>query len=62
MQDSSSPDQTPRPPTTAFEKWRRTAALVTGLGVSPEERLAHLQMSHLEDCEKRKEALMNSST
>lgn len=47
--------------TSAFEKWRHKVALLTGLGVSQEERLAHLKMSHLEDCERRKEGLMNSS-
>ena len=36
--------------------------LVTGLGVTEKERLEHLQQSHLEDCERRKEHLMNSST
>ena len=35
---------------------------VTGLGVTEKERLEHLQQSHLEDCERRKEHLMNSST
>ena len=61
---SSSPGQPSlpdSPPTSAFEKWRRKAALITGLGIPQDERLAHLQMSHLEDCERRKEGLMNSS-
>lgn len=62
MHDSpSSPSQFDPPPTSAFEKWRKKAALITGLGISQDERLAHLQMSHLEDCERRKEGLMNSS-
>ncbi|KAF9522899.1 peptidase M76 family-domain-containing protein [Crepidotus variabilis] len=47
--------------TSAFEKWRRKAMLVTGLGVSEDERLANLQASHMEHCEKRKEDLMNTS-
>jgi len=61
--DSSAriPQDYPKP-ASAFERWRRQAMLVTGLGVSEEERLANLQLSHLEDCEKRKERLMNSST
>src|SRR6266545_8125128 len=46
----------------AFERWRRKAMLVTGLGITEQERLEYLQHSHLEDCERRKEHLMNSST
>ena len=56
----SDPHPSNPPPTSAFEKWRRKAALITGLGLSQDERLAHLQISHLEDCES-KEALMNPS-
>lgn len=35
--------------------------LVTGLGVTEQERLEHLQLSHMDHCERRKEQLMNSS-
>lgn len=65
-QDSDSPfhfahDAADSKPSNAFERWRRTAMLVTGLGVTEQERLEHLQLSHMEDCERRKEHLMNSS-
>ncbi|KAF8890100.1 peptidase M76 family-domain-containing protein [Infundibulicybe gibba] len=46
---------------TAFERWRRKAALVTGLGVTEEERLADLRAYQTHSCEKTKEYLMNYS-
>jgi inner membrane protease ATP23 len=58
------PQDTPAPtpqPSSAFERWRRKAMLVTGLGVSEDERLADLQESHIRDCERKKEYLMNYS-
>ncbi|TFK21278.1 hypothetical protein FA15DRAFT_84624 [Coprinopsis marcescibilis] len=45
----------------AFEKWRRKAMLVTGLGVTDEERMQDLQESRLHWCEKDKQYLMHSS-
>ncbi|KAF9055724.1 peptidase M76 family-domain-containing protein [Panaeolus papilionaceus] len=48
-------------PTSAFERWRRKAMLVTGLGVTEEERLADLSQHHVRRCEKEKEYLMNYS-
>lgn len=47
--------------TSAFERWRRKAALVTGLGVSEEDRLADLRMHQTRQCEKTKDYLMNYS-
>jgi len=46
----------------AFERWRRRAMLVTGLGVSTEERLEDLRLHQVRDCERKKEYLMNYST
>ncbi|KAF9562286.1 hypothetical protein CPC08DRAFT_663292 [Agrocybe pediades] len=57
----ASTSQSSEPPISAFERWRRKAMLVTGLGVSEEERLADLQMHHVRDCERKKEYLMNYS-
>ena len=62
--DLSSAQVSPVPapqPTSAFERWRRKAMLVTGLGVSQDERLADLQASHIYNCEQNKEYLMNYS-
>lgn len=62
MDDSSSPPQPPpAAPTSAFERWRRKAALVTGLGVTEEERLADLRAFQTRSCEKKKAYLMNYS-
>ncbi|KAJ3517405.1 hypothetical protein NLJ89_g526 [Agrocybe chaxingu] len=67
MNDSSSPQvpqdsplSTPQPGS-AFERWRRNAMLVTGLGMSDSERLENKQISQIEACEKKKEYLMNYS-
>lgn len=48
-------------PASAFERWRRKAMLVTGLGVSEDERLADLKASHIYHCEQKKAYLMEYS-
>lgn len=62
---SSSSQQSTLPPssepTSAFEKWRRKAALVTGLGVTEEERMQDLRAHQTRSCEKTKDYLMNNS-
>ncbi|GLB43751.1 putative has a dual role in the assembly of mitochondrial ATPase [Lyophyllum shimeji] len=55
------PPPTPAQPTSAFERWRRKAMLVTGLGVTEEERLEDLRMHQTRQCEKTKTYLMNYS-
>ncbi|KAL0061924.1 Mitochondrial inner membrane protease atp23 [Marasmius tenuissimus] len=45
----------------AFEQWRRRAMLITGLGVTEEERMKDLQQINLKRCEKMKQDLMDSS-
>ena len=45
----------------AFEKWRRKVALITGLGVTEEERMRDLEASHGRTCEKWKTHLMQYS-
>ncbi|CAL1694355.1 unnamed protein product [Somion occarium] len=44
-----------------FKKWSRTFSLVTGIGVSEEERLGELQKFHGRTCEKWKKELMHYS-
>lgn len=44
-----------------FNKWRRTFSLITGLGVTEEERLADIDAYHGRTCEKWKRELMNYS-
>ncbi|KAG5644972.1 hypothetical protein DXG03_007344 [Asterophora parasitica] len=68
MDSSGKSSSTPEPPpagpsqpTSAFERWRRKAALVTGLGVSEEERLADLKLHQTRQCEKMKDYLMQAS-
>jgi len=58
---ASSPPSDPPQPSNAFERWRRKAMLVTGIGVTEEERLADLRMHQTRHCEKTKEYLMNYS-
>jgi len=58
---SSLPQDPESKPTSAFERWRRKAMLVTGLGVTKEERLADLRMHQTRQCEKTKEYLVNYS-
>ncbi|KAF8635295.1 hypothetical protein AX15_000473 [Amanita polypyramis BW_CC] len=55
--------QTPAPSeqNTAFSRWRRKLALVTGLGVTEEERMQDLRIYQTRSCEKTKELLMNYS-
>ncbi|PPQ69662.1 hypothetical protein CVT26_001531 [Gymnopilus dilepis] len=53
------PSSAPQP--SAFERWRRKAMLVTGLGVTDDERLEDLRQHHIRDCERKKEYLMNYS-
>jgi inner membrane protease ATP23 len=45
----------------AFEKWRRTAMLVTGLGVTDDERLDYLVEQTRLACEKKKLQFMQRS-
>jgi len=61
MNDGSSSPQPPPERTSAFERWRRKAALVTGLGVTEEERIADLRAFQTRGCEKTKTYLMNYS-
>ncbi|TFK42206.1 peptidase M76 family-domain-containing protein [Crucibulum laeve] len=58
---SSAPPPPAQEPVSAFERWRRKAMLVTGLGVSEEERLADLKAHQTRHCEKRKAYLMQYS-
>lgn len=58
---SSSPSPDSSKPSSAFERWRRKAMLVTGIGVTEEERLADLRIHQTRHCEKTKEYLMNYS-
>ena len=58
---SSSPSQAPPEQPSAFERWRRKAALVTGLGVTEEERLEDLRAHQTRSCEKTKAYLMEYS-
>ncbi|RXW23093.1 hypothetical protein EST38_g2784 [Candolleomyces aberdarensis] len=68
--NSNAPSAEPQPsssssqqgePTSAFERWRRKAMYITGLGVSEENRMKDLQEHHVRRCEKDKEYLMNYS-
>ncbi|KAF8902194.1 peptidase M76 family-domain-containing protein [Gymnopilus junonius] len=61
--DLSSPQDTsaPAPQPSAFERWRQKAMLVTGLGVTDDERLADLRQHQIRECERKKEYLMNYS-
>jgi len=45
----------------AFERWRRKAMLVTGLGVTEGERLENLKHDQIMHCERKKDYLMNYS-
>ncbi|EDR01116.1 uncharacterized protein LACBIDRAFT_147820, partial [Laccaria bicolor S238N-H82] len=56
----SSPSPPPQNPT-AFEQWRRKAMLVTGLGVTEDERMGALRAHQTRQCEKQKEYFMNYS-
>ncbi|KIL71259.1 hypothetical protein M378DRAFT_64992 [Amanita muscaria Koide BX008] len=53
---SESPDQSG-----TFARWRRKFALITGLGVTEEERLEDLRRYQTRNCEKTKEYLLNYS-
>jgi mitochondrial inner membrane protease ATP23 len=64
--DSSSPPAVPAPrpiasETRAFERWRRKVGLITGLGVTEQERRLDTEEYHGQTCEKWKESLMNYS-
>jgi mitochondrial inner membrane protease ATP23 len=64
--DASSPSATPFPPpitseTRAFERWRRKVGMITGLGVTEQERRLDTEDYHGQTCEKWKETLMNYS-
>ncbi|KAJ8483433.1 hypothetical protein ONZ45_g14610 [Pleurotus djamor] len=60
---SSSTSPTPPPPgqPSAFERWRRRAALVTGIGVTPEERAKDQLEIHCHGCEQWKSQLLQFS-
>ena len=61
---TSSNDSLPSTPpqnSSAFERWRRQAMLVTGLGVTEDERLEALRAHQTRHCEKQKEYFMNYS-
>ncbi|KAG0231479.1 Mitochondrial inner membrane protease atp23 [Actinomortierella wolfii] len=45
----------------AFEKWRRTFALITGVGLSQEEFAAEVTRMQQRECELRREKLIKSS-
>ncbi|THV01886.1 hypothetical protein K435DRAFT_376205 [Dendrothele bispora CBS 962.96] len=45
----------------AFERWRRKVMLVTGLGVTHEERMQDLQQLQIRRCEQTKKELMDTS-
>ena len=58
------PQDTPAPTlqaSSAFERWRRKAMLVTGLGVTEGERLENLKHDQIMHCERKKDWLMNYS-
>jgi inner membrane protease ATP23 len=58
------PQDTPVPTPqagSAFERWRRKAMLVTGLGVTEGERLENLKHDQIMHCERKKDYLMNYS-
>ncbi|KAL0952193.1 hypothetical protein HGRIS_008803 [Hohenbuehelia grisea] len=49
------------PSLSAFEQWRRKAALITGVGVTPEERAADQMSIHCNGCEQWKSQLLQYS-
>jgi len=58
------PQDTPAPTpqaSSAFERWRRKAMLITGLGVTEDERLENLKHDQIMHCERKKDYLMNYS-
>ncbi|KAF8208727.1 peptidase M76 family-domain-containing protein [Mycena galopus ATCC 62051] len=59
MSDSSNPPE--KNPPSAFERWRRTAMLVTGLGVTEDERLDYLVEQSRLSCEEKKLRFMQRS-
>lgn len=65
MNNSTSPNvatpYTPPQNPSAFERWRRQAMLVTGLGVTEDERMEALRAHQTRQCEKRKEYFMHNS-
>ncbi|KAJ3482958.1 hypothetical protein NLI96_g6631 [Meripilus lineatus] len=58
---STSESSTPSPDDGTFNRWRRRFSLMTGLGVSEEERMAGLEAHHARTCEKWKRELMHYS-
>jgi len=65
MSDVTNPSTQPTEPSdssnSTFRRWRRKFALVTGLGVSEEERQNELQAFQRKTCEKWKKELMSYS-
>ena len=57
----SPPSAEPPEQNGAFARWRRKCALVTGFGVTEEERRQDLMTSHLGHCEKNKKYLLEYS-
>jgi hypothetical protein len=44
-----------------FNRWRKTFGVITGLGLSDEERAVEMQAHHIRTCEQWKRQLMNYS-
>ncbi|KAJ7134410.1 peptidase M76 family-domain-containing protein [Mycena epipterygia] len=61
---ASPTDSASKPPEkqTSFERWRRTAMLVTGLGVTDDERLEYLVEQTRLSCEEKKLKFMERSS
>jgi len=49
------------PENSAFERWRRKVSLITGLGVTEEDRMRDMEAFHGSTCEKWKTNLMHYS-
>ena len=61
MTDSTSAGSSSPSENGAFERWRRKVALITGLGVTEEERMRDMEEVHHRSCEKWKSHLMQYS-
>lgn len=46
----------------AFDRWRKTLSLITGMGLSPEEFQAEIEKADRKTCELYKEQLIKTST
>ncbi|KII93094.1 hypothetical protein PLICRDRAFT_49171 [Plicaturopsis crispa FD-325 SS-3] len=56
----SLPQQSPSE-TRAFDRWRKKIGVITGMGLTEEERSSEMQRMHHQTCEERKTFLMNNS-